>query len=228
VINVNDLTAIRNAYELSVGLKPNVYRNRVVLEAACLVAERSSVRLELNPAPNRMVLRSYVVVDCNICGNTVLNGGWQFEHINDDGNGLAGDELAKAIVDGTEDVGKIQFGCGTCNAAKNAERAFRARLAKVGRDSFGAIVATATIGALTVGLIGATLASTVGSVKGESQMRYFVKFDSSDMVRPFAVTDTFGNVIARFRLKGQAWNFRNDKMGIAPRSHRMRNFLYGG
>lgn len=115
------------------GLKPNVTRDGNVMLAAAKVATYHDVAIVPNDNRNEKVYRSYITVECYICGNTDSVGGWQFEHIHDDGNGLAGDELAKAIVDGTQDVAAIKFGCGSCNAAKNAERAFNKRLAKAGR-----------------------------------------------------------------------------------------------
>ena len=130
MINVAAIVDSRSQDEASFGLKPNVTRNRYIPAAAAMIAEHHGVRLDRNDSPNVAVYRSYMVVDCYICGATVSNGGWQFEHINDDGAGLAGDALAEAIVKGTEDASKCNFGCGTCNAAKNAERAFKARLAK--------------------------------------------------------------------------------------------------
>lgn len=133
MINAHTVAAARSRDEIALGLKPNVTRNRDIMLAASMVAAHHDATIVLNDHPNMAVYRSYVVVECYLCGSTVRNGGWQFEHIADDGNGLAGDELATAIANGRENVSKVQFGCGTCNAAKNAERAFNKRLAKAGR-----------------------------------------------------------------------------------------------
>lgn len=131
-MNVNALVATRTAFEKAYGLTPNAARIRYVYAAASMVAECHGVSITENNAAvgSNGVMRSWITVPCYICGASVTNGGWQFEHINDDGHGLAGDALAEAIVKGSEDCAKVNFGCGTCNAAKNAERAWNLRREK--------------------------------------------------------------------------------------------------
>lgn len=133
MFNYASVVDARNRDEVSDGLRPNVTRNRDLMLAAAMVADHHGVDITVTDQPNRFVYRSYITVGCYICGNVVANGGWQFEHIADDGNGVAGDELVKAIVNGTQELSGVHFGCGTCNAAKNAERAYRNRIAKAGQ-----------------------------------------------------------------------------------------------
>ena len=131
-LDYRTIAATRNADESALGLKPNTTRNRDAMHAVAIIDAAHNANVYVNASPNVAVYRSYVVVRCYLCGQAVSNGGWQFEHVNDDGHGLAGNELEKAIISGSQDAGCINFSCGTCNSAKNAERAFKARLAKVG------------------------------------------------------------------------------------------------
>ena len=120
----------RAAFERAHGLKPNVSRIAYTIEAAVAIATHHGMRCV--PTATYGVsgpFRSWIGVECHICGQHVDNGQWDFEHI-DESLKIAKDHIDEYIAKGNENVANIKFACKGCNLAKEDERRWRERVAK--------------------------------------------------------------------------------------------------